>query len=245
MRTQNPIRMLSKAALLPALFSLSLCAAADAQNPLILTLGAKIHAGGWSGENRGQNSGDIESDSGAGGGLSLGLRKARWFGVLNLQSGSYEFDDQQPNYDPEFITTDELTIDSAFFSLGLGYQFNRYLALQGGFKSHNQSWEDFDRELVYAGLGIGVTGFIPVTQNWTLYGTLGLNSMTIEDKDGNDVGDAGSSSLELGAAFRLTAASSISFGFKNEFVDSEFDSGNEQEHNIGNIYFGYNHGFRF
>jgi len=227
------------------LFSTPHIAIGNEENPLILTLGGKIHAGGWSGENRGGNSGDIESESGSGVGLSVGLRKSSWFGVVNLQSGSYEFDDQQPNYDPEFIDSEELTIDSGFFSLGVGYQFNRYFAIQGGFKSHGQKWQDFNRELVYAGLGFGFTGFLPISQNWTLYGTLGLNVLNIEDKDGNDIGDAGSSSLELGSAFRLTPYSSLSFGFKNEFVDSEFDSGNEQEHNIGNFYFGYNHGFRF
>ncbi|MFL0804550.1 MAG: porin family protein [Agarilytica sp.] len=215
-------------------------------SPLILTVGGKLHSGGWSGENKGNITNDIQSDSGSGIGLSVGLRKGAWFGVFNVQSGTYEFDDEQPVYDPDPIEEDDLEINSGFFSLGFGYQFNPYFALQGGIKSHGQSWKDYNREANYVGVGIGATGFIPLSDSWTLYGTLGLNSMNIEDKDGNDIGDGSSSSLELGAAYRISPVSSISFGFKNEAVVAEFDeSGNEQEHNLGNFYFGYNHGFRF
>lgn len=215
-------------------------------SPLTLTLGGKLFSGGWTGENTGDIEGDIESTTGGGIGLSVGLRKNKWFGVLNIQSGGYEFDGDQPAYDPDPIAEDELTINSSFFSLGAGYQISRYVAVQGGFKSHSQKWDDHDRELIYAGLGVGVTGFIPLGQSWTLYGTLGLNGHTIEDQDGEEVGEGSTSSLELGAAFRITPASSISFGFKNESVAAEFDeSGNEQEHNFSSLYFGYNHGFRF
>lgn len=214
-------------------------------SPLILTLGGKLHSGGWEGENRGTFSGDIESESGSGIGLSVGLRKGKWFGVLNLQSGTYDFDEQQPVYDPEPINASDLTIESGFFSLGVGYQFNEYFALQGGFKSHGQKWEDFDREINYGGLGIGFSGFIPLNESWTLYGTIGLNGVSIEDEDGDEIGDGSSTSLELGAAFRLSSSSSLSFGLKNESVTSEFDSGNEQEHNLSNLYIGYNHGFIF
>lgn len=222
------------------------------RNPLTLTLGGKIHSGGWTGENKGSISNDIESEKGSGIGLSVGLRKGKFFGVFNVQAGSYEFDDEQPVYNPDPISedfdlsdSDELTINTGFVSLGLGYQFNRYFALQGGIKSHSQAWEDLNREVDYIGLGIGATGFIPLSDNWTLYGTLGINRMDIKDKDGNDIGDGNSTSLELGAAFRISTLSSISFGFKNEAVTAEFDGGNEQEHNIANFYFGYNHGFRF
>ncbi len=213
-------------------------------SPITLTLGAKLHSGGWNGENKGTITNDIESESGTGIGLSLGLRKGAWFGVFNVQSGSYEFEEDQPVYDPDPISSDELEIDSGFLSFGVGYQFNPYFAIQGGIKSHSQSWEDLNREVNYIGLGIGFTGFIPLDDNWTLYGTLGLNGMSIEDEGGSDIGDGSSTSLELGAAFRITPHSSISFGFKNESVVAEFDSGNEQEHSLTNLYFGYNHGFQ-
>ncbi|MFL0810719.1 MAG: porin family protein [Agarilytica sp.] len=218
---------------------------APSTSPLTLTLGGKLFSGGWTGENTGAIEGDIESTTGGGIGVSVGLRKGKWFGVFNVQSGGYEFDGDQPAYDPDPIAEDELTINSSFVSLGAGYQINRYVAVQGGFKTHTQNWDDHNRELVYSGLGVGVTGFIPLNQSWTLYGTLGLNGHTIKDKDGENVGDGSTSSLELGAAFRITSVSSISFGFKNESVAAEFDSGNEQEHNFGSLYFGYNHGFRF
>lgn len=228
-------------------FALSMNSFSEKATPIILTLGGKIHSGGWEGENKGSITGDIESESGSGVGISVGLRRDKWFSVLNVQSGRYEFDDKQPIYDTDPIGDDEdsLTVDSGFFSIGVGYQFNRYFALQGGFKSHGQTWEKFGREIVYVGTGIGATGFLPLNKTWTLYGTLGLNRMSIEDDDGNDIGDAGSSSLELGAALRLTPMSSLSFGFKNEAVVAEFDSGNEQEHNLANIFIGYNHGIRF
>lgn len=212
-------------------------------SPLTLTLGAKLHNGGWTGKNKGNIQSDIESESGAGGGISLGLRKGSWFGVFNVQNGTYEFEDEQPVYDPAPISSDELTIKSGFLSLGVGYQFNSYFALQGGIKSHRQSWDDFNREINYIGLGIGFTGFIPLNKNWTLYGTLGLNRMTIEDNNETEIGDGNSTSLELGAAFRISPRSSISFGLKNESLTAEFDSGNEQEHSLGNVYFGYNHAF--
>ncbi len=226
------------------LLAASIAATANAQeSPTMLTLGAKLHAGGWTGENKGANSGDIESESGSGAGLSLGLRKGAWSGVLSIESGSYDFEDEQPNYDPEFIVTDELTINSSFISLGVGYQLNPYFSMQGGIKSHAQEWDDFGREIVYVGIGVGFTGYYPINDNWTLYATLGLNGLTIEDEDGDEIGDGGSSSLEVGAAARLSPVSSLSFGFRSESVTAEFDSGNEQEHTIGNFYLGYNHAF--
>ncbi len=220
---------------------------AASETPITLTLGAKLHSGGWTGENKGSITGDIESTNGKGMGLSVGLRRDRWFSVLALQTGSYDFDDKQPIYDTNPIGAEEesLTVDSGFFSIGVGYQLTPYFALQGGFKSHGQTWEKFNRDITYVGVGVGATGFYPLSKTWTLYGTLGLNNMTIEDDSGNNIGDAGSSSLELGAAYRLTPVSSLSFGFKNEAVVAEFDSGNEQEHNLANLFIGYNHGIRF
>lgn len=237
---------------LSVISSLSYAEATQNNNPLTLTLGGKVHSGGWTGENKGGITNDIESEKGRGIGFSVGLRKGKFFTVFNVQAGSYEFDDEQPVYNPDPISedldlseTDELTINTGFVSIGAGYQFNRYFALQGGIKSHSQAWEDLNREVDYIGVGIGATGFIPLSDSWTLYGTLGINGMDIKDKDGHNIGDGSSTSLELGAAFRISPFSSISFGFKNEAVTAEFDGGNEQEHNIANFYFGYNHGFRF
>lgn len=225
----------------------SLAEETQVSNPITLTLGAKVHSGEWKGENEDNDENNIKSDKGGGIGLSLGLRKGRWFGVFNVQGGGYDFNEEQPVYDPDpdLINDDDITIKTSFVSLGFGYQFSRYFALQAGIKSHKQEWEDHNVELNYVGTGIGATGFIPLSNNWTLYGTVGLNKMTIEDKNGNEVGDGTSNSVELGAAYRISSLSSISFGMKNEEVKSEFDSGRDQTHNLTNFYFGYNHGFRF
>ncbi len=221
---------------------------AQQASPLHLQLGAKIHSGSWSGENVGQNDGDFESDATTGIGLSIGLAKGAWFGSFTMQSGEYTFKENQtfPIDDGGVIPApSESSIGSGFFTLSGGYKINQYISVQAGFKSFVQSWERPKREIGYSGLGMGISGYWPINNDWTSYGSLGFNAYGIEDANGSELGEAGASSFELGAAYRLNTVSSLSFGLRTENISSEFDNGNEQKHSVNNIFLGYNRVFTF
>lgn len=237
--------MIKKSIALSVLLFTSASIYATETSPLVIQLGAKLHSGSWIGENVGQADGDFESDSTTGVGLSVRLSKGPWFGSFTMQTGEYTFKENQPFPDNDTIplAPSESSIGSGFFTLSGGYRINQYVSVQAGFKSFVQSWERPKYEIGYSGFGIGVSGYYPINNNWTSYGSLGFNAYSIEEADGGELGSAGASAIELGAAYRLSKVSSLSIGVRSENITSEFDNGSEQKHTVGNIFIGYNRVF--
>ena len=215
------------------------------EDPLYITIGARLQASGWEGENDGGSDTDFESDDGGAFGVRLLMQKGRLYGGISLQGGEYKFDDDAPDlvFDaPPPSTADDATIERGEADFLLGYYFWEQVSLFLDIKSVTNEWQDEDYALHYSGLGFGVSGFIPLDERWTLFGTFGIVPLKIR-ADGDDIGDGTGSALEFGAVWRFRDTTNFVFSLRNQHQEYDFDNDAGQTHNIGGLVVGINHRF--
>ena len=92
----------------------------------------------------------------------------------------------------------------------------------------------------YNGLGLGVTGWHPVSDNWIFFGSLGFVGLNIENGS-QSIGDGNGGTLVLGFLFRATEHSQFTIGLKSQQHNYKFDEGSEQKHTLGGLVFGYSY----
>jgi len=221
---------------------------AQEEEPLYITLGARLQGGNWHGENKVGSETDFESGNGGALGLRLLLQKGKLFGGISLQGGEYDFDGGSPDriFDAPLpigaISDDKATIERGEADLLLGYYFWEHVSLFLDIKSVTNEWQDEDYALHYTGLGGGVSGFIPLSERWTLYGSFGIVPLRIR-ADGDQIGDGTGSTLEFGVVWRMLNATNLVFALRNQHQEYDFDNGAEQIHDIGGLSIGINHRF--
>ncbi len=231
------------APLLAALLgALALPVFAQADDPLTMSVGAGVQLSGWQGENEGSS----ETDFDAGGGLlrlNVSLQKGRFYGGLSLTGGRFDFEEGSPDrVGPESSAPPdrEATVERGEFDLLLGYWFWERVSLFLDVKSVSNEWQGESYSLRYSGLGAGVSGFVPLAEPWTLFGSFGVVPLTIRAL-GEDIGDGRGSALEVGVLYRLGQRTSLSFSLKNQHQEYDFDSGADQTHDLGGLAFGITH----
>lgn len=221
-------------------------ARAQAEDPLFITLGARLLATGWEGENEGAVDSSFESDDGGAFGVRFLIQKGRLYGGISLQGGEYDFDEETPDlvFDAPLgsfpSSDDSIKREEADFLLG--YYFWDQVSLFLDIKSVTNEWDDVDYALHYAGLGFGVSGFIPLADRWTLYGTFGVVPLNIR-ADSDDIGDGFGSAIEFGAVWQFAKATNLVIGLRNQHQEYDFDNDAEQTHDIGGLVIGINHRF--
>ncbi len=227
--------------LLPLLL-LSLSMPVYAQNSL--NLGVLLNATGWRGDNGAGNS-DFNSDKGGQFGLSASFSRDKFYTGLSLQGGEYTFDNSGPTQFSSggAVSTTSIKVEHNDFDLLAGYYFWPQVSLFLDLKSVNSRWKNNGYEQGFSGLGIGVAGYNPLNDNWTLYGSLGFVGGTIKEENNAAIGDAGSSALIVGFNYALDGHNHINLGLKSRNYVFDYDDGNQQEYSLNGLFFGYNHVF--
>jgi len=233
---------------------------AAAQGPMSLGLGVKLLGSQWKGDNVDSDT-TFESSNGGQFGLNLVFQKSRFYTGFNFQSGNYKFKDDAPDQirktDSTYAKTpaQDVTIKRGEADILVGYYFWPKVSLFLDIKAISSEWDDNNSDTTnygtdFLGLGLGVSGFIPLTNQWTLFGSFGVvPSGNIKQRNGDkaDLGSGSSGALEFGSIFNITNQHRINFGLKSQWQDYKFDDpqSNEQKHQLTSVFLGYNYVFLF
>jgi hypothetical protein len=234
--------------------------AAQAQSPMSLGLGVKLLGSQWKGDNVDSGT-SFESTNGGQFGLNLVFQKGRFYTGFNFQSGNYKFKDNTPDQISKtgstytVTPTQDATIKRGEADILAGYYIWPRVSLFLDIKSISSEWDDKNQNtknygMDFLGLGLGVSGFIPLNEQWTLFGSLGVvPNGTVKQRNGDkaDLGSGSSGALEFGSIFNITPQQRINFGLKSQWQDFKFDStpAIEQKHQLTSIFLGYNYVFFF
>ncbi len=228
-----------------ALLALGLSWPVLAEGESYLVVGARVQSSSWSGDNGSGGGQDFEAEEGGQFGFNVTYRKGRFYTGMNFQGGEYEFSGGAPDrVGQNFVLSDnEATIKRGEFDWFFGYYFWDYVSLFLDIKSVTNDWQgNVDYALNYSGLGMGVTGFYPLNEDWTLYGSFGVVPLTIK-ADKEEFGDGTGSAIEFGAIYRMTPQWNLTMSIKNQHQEYDFDNGSEQTHDIGGLVLGVNYQF--
>lgn len=177
--------------------------------------------------------------------LGFGIQNDRLYGRLSLRGGTFSFTDSAPaqEFKTARVLTPNVDIEHGETDLIIGYYFWQQISVFADYKSFKNVWKNSDYEMSYSGLGVGVSGFHPLNQAWTFYGSVGfLFPYSIESNAGN-IGDGNGSSLDLGFSYRWITHAQVSLGLKTQTQRLDFDNGNQQSHNRGELYVGIQYQF--
>lgn len=219
-------------------------ASVHAQNNL--SLGVVLNASNWSGDNRPSDT-HFKSDSGGQLGFSISYSRDRFYTGLSLQGGDYEFDNTGPEQfrSDGNVETQKVKVSHSDFDLLAGYYFWDKISLFVDLKAVNSKWLNNEYEQSFAGLGFGISGYRPLSEKWTLYGSLGFVGGTIQETDDTELGDGVSNAFIIGANWSMTKNDRLSMGLKVRNYLFEYDDGSEQEYSLNGLFVGYNHVFTF
>lgn len=209
-----------------------------AQTESHYSIGAKLDFSTWKGDNPGGANFSGEAPML---GLEAKIQHKKWFGGLTLTGGSFKFDTLAPSRptNPLPAGSEPVTIKRGEVDLVFGYRFWPRISLFLDFKNVSNEWDADGYKIEYGGLGIGITGFYPLTSEWTLFGNLGFLPMNIK-ADGQEVGDATRSALNVGFLYRINPRFNFRVGLQSQSQTDKYDNGGEQTHSIGALMFGIN-----
>jgi len=208
-----------------------------------LTFGAKLLAAGWNGDN-GAGGTDFESDEGGQFGLNVSYNIGKFYTGLNFQRGEYNFKNDAPDKFTLLgrIPSSNVKIQQSDFDLLVGYYFWSQVSLFVDIKSVTNNWLDEPYSQNFLGLGLGTSGYIPLNDKWTLFGSFGfIGSGEIKDDGGNKVGEGTSWALEAGTVYTLNERHFLNAGIKTRKYDFEYLDSTKQDYSINAIFIGYNY----
>jgi len=210
-----------------------------------IIIGTKLLAAGWQGDN-GSVSDSFNSDEGGQLALSASYSINKFYTGLSLQSGEYKFSGAAPDQFTQSgrVNVSNTKIEHGEFDLLAGYYFWDNISLFVDLKGIGNTWKNSNYKQSFGGLGFGVSGFLPVKNNLTLFGSAGfVGNGDIEDPSDVKVGDGSSGALDIGAIFKLTSNSTINVGLKFRTYNFEYLDNTSQEYSINALFVGYNHSF--
>jgi len=210
-----------------------------------LTFGAKLLGAGWEGDN-GAGGTDFKSDKGGQFGLNVSYKLDKFYAGLNIQSGEYEFKGNAPDRFTILgrLPSTNVKIKQTDIDLLFGYYFWQQVSLFVDIKVVNNDWLDEPYEQNFVGLGLGASGYIPINNKWTLFGSAGfIGGGDIDDNNERKVGEGKSWALEVGTVYAINENHFLNAGIKTRQYNFEFLDSTKQEYNINAIFFGYNYSF--
>ncbi|KPJ94286.1 MAG: hypothetical protein AMJ53_05550 [Gammaproteobacteria bacterium SG8_11] len=222
-----------------------------------LGLGVKLLGSTWKGDNVDSVT-DFESTTGNQFGFNLVYQYNRFYTGFNFQGGEYKFKDSAPDKIIAIgkVPSEDVKIDRGEGDILVGYYFWPQVSLFLDLKSITSEWKD-DNPLTqkyatqFVGLGFGVSGYIPLSDSWMLFGSFGVvPNGTIKQIKGSysgDIGNGDSGALEFGAIYHFNRNNRLNFGLKSQWQTYEFDNlaRSEQKHQVGSLFIGYNYLFLF
>lgn len=209
-----------------------------AQTEARYSLGAKLDFSTWEGDNPG--GADFKAKAPMLG-VEVKIQYANWFGGLTLAGGEFKFDTLSPTRptSPLPIGSEPVTIKRSEVDLVLGYRFWPRIALFLDLKNVSNEWDTDSYKTEYNGLGLGISGHHPLSPEWTLFGNFGVVPMNIK-ADGQEVGDATRSALNIGFLYRINQRMNLSIGLQSQTQIDDYDNGLEQTHRVSALTFGIN-----
>lgn len=210
-----------------------------------LTFGAKLLAAGWNGDN-GAGASDFESKEGGQFGLNISYKLDRFYAGLNLQRGEYNFTDTAPD---KFTVTGRIPssnvrIQQTDMDLLAGYYFWPQVSLFVDIKRVTNNWLDDPYQQSFVGLGLGTSGYIPLDDHWTLFGSFGfIGNAEIQDNNDTKVGEGNSWALEAGTVYTINERHFINGGIKTRSYNFEYLDSTKQSYKINALFIGYNYSF--
>jgi len=205
-----------------------------------LSFSVRLNGGGWSGENKTSGT-EFESTEGGQVGFNGAYQSGNFYTGLNLQGGEYTFEKNTPDQVSRSGSTEVSNdkVEHSELDLIFGYYLTRYFSLFIDIKGVSNTWASNNYEQEFSGVGFGATGLWPISKTWVAYGSVGaVPSGDIKTGD-EKIGEGKSNAVDLGAMYRFSKAHRIMFGVKRSNYVYTFDSGDEQTHSIGAVYFGY------
>jgi len=202
------------------------------------SLGAKLDFSTWEGDNPGGAGFEAKAPML---GLEAKMQYASWFGGLTLAGGEFRFDTLAPTRPTSLLPvgSEPVTIKRSEVDLVLGYRFWPRIALFLDLKNVTNEWKRDGYKTEYNGLGLGISGHHPLSSRWVLFGNVGVVPMNIR-ADGQDVGDATRSALNIGFLYRIGQRTNFSVGLQSQTQTDDYDNGREQTHRISALTFGIN-----
>ena len=197
----------------------------------------------WGGNN---DNGDIDFESkDTQRSLGFGFQNDNLYGRITLQGGQFGFSDPAPAQETKTERTmaTNVDIDHGESDFILGYYFWRQVSLFADIKSIENNWKDSDYDMSYSGLGLGVSGFHPFSQELMLYGSFAVMLPATIESGGDNIGRVAGSTLDFGVSYRWFTQSQVFGGIKLQANDLDFDNGNNQTHTRGGLYFGAQYQF--
>jgi len=213
---------------------------ATSQAEIKFSAGAKLLPGHtWSGSN--YRDGETEFESKATQLVVLGaLRADRLYGAFSFQGAEYKFSSPAPDINDKTsssqVSNEKIKLGES--DLTVGYYVAPHVSLFADIKSVTYQWVDSKRKLSYQGLGVGVSGFHPINNIWSLYGNFGIASNMQIRSNGEKIGKAFGYALEFGGITRLADRLSGNVGLKLQGQALKFDSGATQTHGRGGLVLG-------
>lgn len=209
-----------------------------------MNFSVKMLGGNFTGQNKTSGT-EFESSEGGQLLLSMAYQNGRFYTGLNIQGGVYTFDKQAPDQVRPVFTFQKSNdkVAHAETDLVFGYYLIKQLSVFIDLKTVTDTWESNQHAQTFSGAGLGVAGYWPINDQWTIYGSLGAIPSGELKYDGEKIGSGVNRSLDIGALFKLTNNHRLTFGVKQTRYEYEYDKGDEQVHNIGGVYVGYNYAF--
>jgi len=207
-----------------------------------VSLGVTLNGAEWSGDN-GSGRSSFSSTEGGQFGLSANVNLDQFYVGLSIQGGEYNFSSDAPDQftSKGTVTVRDANVEHNDFDLLAGYYFWPQVSLFVDLKSATSKWKDNGYEQKLTGLGIGVSGFHPVAQNWLLFASFGLVNGNIEDNDVSNLGRGNNSALTLGAVYSIEKNQHLNFGLKFRKYNFDYDDGNTQDYTLNSLFVGYTH----
>lgn len=209
-----------------------------------ISLGVVLNGSGWKGDN-GSGRNDFDSDKGGQFGFRASYSRDRLYFGLSLQGGDYQFNNTGPTQFTSGgeITTNNVDVTHSDFDLLAGYYFWPRVSIFLDLKTVASEWQNNGYEQSFSGLGVGISGFNPLNDRWTLYGSWGVVGGNIKQGDSRELGDASSSALVVGTNYTLSKNNYLNMGLKLRNYEFEYDDGNQQDYSLNGLFVGYNHVF--
>ncbi len=212
-----------------------------------VSLGVTLNGAEWSGDN-GSGRSTFSSTEGGQFGLSANVNMDRFYVGISMQGGEYSFDsDDAPDQFTSrgVLAVSEAKVEHSDFDLLAGYYFWPQVSLFVDLKGAGSKWKNNGYQQNFGGLGLGVSAYHPLNQDWLLFGSLGFVNGEVKDDDVSDLGEGKSRALILGSVYTLDKDQHLNFGFRFRKYRFDFDDGNRQDFTLNGIFVGYTHIFRW